>query len=1062
MNTQDPVTTDVGLALLGEQLAELERARNGATWGESAHVLSIAISGELNPLRLQLALNACLKRQPVLATQLRPVPGYHGVRQFAGSGRQVFALMLDENVQSAQAIDQRLAQWYARPLQWEAQRFVEALLLRRDAQSWQLVLGAGKFLVDRESLNILFRDLVAAYSSGVEEADEEQAQFAQYLEWRSEVVLDEDASTAKSYWQAQAQSRVSSAPDLPERLRGALAGRSAQRLEAAIEPELLARLDAVAAIQGRPVQTLLQAAWWLLLARISGREAFVAGWRHDARRDYEFFAESVGLFEKTLPLTLAPDLAQPFSAWLDGLGAQLQAHSTWQEYMPVSISPPTYGFALRAEPPSQTVAGLEWTPVDVPDTAPEFELALNVLFDQHQKARKLRLDYVPDRHAETVLQRLLNQYLALLQSIAEPQNASQPSGQLNLLSEQERSMLLAINPVPMNLFAQGLLPARIAQWALNTPNAVALEEDGNSLTYAELEARVNQLAAAVVAQGIGRGSVIALALPRSIALVIGILGAWRAGAAYLPLDPAWPSARRLLIIEQAGAHLVIGDCVDQSTAHVPFMTVEQALGQGSESAGLPDIGMNDNDAAYVLFTSGSTGIPKGVVVEHRQLFNYTAGVTRQLGLDACGHFALGSTVAADLGNTTLYGALFNGATLHICDDNVMQDPRRFADFLQARQIDCLKIVPSHLSALLEAEKPFLPGTLVLGGEAIAGSLVARILSIRPDCRLFNHYGPTETTVGVMVHSITKADAHQPSVALSRVLPNNQVYLLDARQQLVAGGELGELYVGGLQLARGYLNAGADEQAFIASPFISGERLYRTGDLARYRVDGSIELYGRRDQQVKVRGFRIELAEIEAELLQLPGVSEAVVVLDRASSEPVAYVVAGQGAQGEDVKAQLLLRLPVVMVPARIQVLASMPRLGNGKVDRQALSRLESTAPTQTHVPPRDALEQLIATRMAQLLGQETLGIDQDFFAAGGHSLLVIKLVAGIRKLLQCEVQPGIVFDNPTPATLALALRGQEATPGHLERIAQARIKLDSMSPEEKAQVLERARLGTAI
>ena len=1059
MNTPDEMTTDVGLALLAEQHAWVQAARNGASWGEAGHFLRVEVQGELDPERVRTALNDCLQRQPSLSTGLRAVPGYHGLRQFAGESTQPFVMTVQALQEPLPVIEQRVQQWYARPFRLEEGAFIQAWLQRLDTGHWQLLLGVARCVADQDSLMILLGELIVAYEHGLQPVDEEQAHFDQYLEWRSEVVQDEDAEAGKGYWQAQLKAGQGISPDLPERLRNGIERARCRSLPAELDAQLIAGLNALAAEQDRPVEMLLQAAWWLLLARISGRQRFTAAWRHDARHDYEFFAYSTGVFEKTLPVSVNPDMAQPFGAWLNLFAGQLQEHITWQEYCqdvtPLSLA---YGFSVQTVFNPFESRGLKWTAAPVDAAAAPFEVVLNVLMDSHPVFKGLRLDYQPARHADSAMQCLLDQYQVLLASIvASPELAS---GRLNLLSEQERGTLLALNPPPVDLPAQGLLPEIIQRWAVTTPNAMALMVDGQALSYAELDQQVEQLAAGLTAEGVSQGGVVAIALPRSVAQVVSILASWRAGAAYLPLDPGWPQARQQLIVEQAGASLVLGGRVGTECKALSFADVLQ---RGSQSEPVAAVAVSPEDVAYILFTSGSSGLPKGVVVEHRQLLNYTAGVSSQLGLDACQHFAFGATVAADLGNTTLFGGLYNGATLHIADDLTMQDSQLFADFILRRNIDCLKIVPSHLSALLDAPHARVPAVLVLGGAAISTGLVERVVQLRSDCRLFNHYGPTETTVGVLVHPVTLADAQLPGIGLTQVLPNNQVYILDAQQQLVASGELGELYIGGQQLARGYLiESGAEEQAFIASPFVPGERLYRSGDLARYRASGGIQLYGRRDQQVKVRGFRIELAEIEAQILQLPGVSEAVVMLDQVSSEPVAFVVSAPGVALDDLaslKAQLAQRLPAVMLPGRIQALERMPRLANGKVDRQALQALQPTQSTQAYVAPRDALEQLIASRMAQLLGQERLSIDQDFFAAGGHSLLVIKLVAGIRKLLQCEIQPGWVFDNPTPAALSLALRSLETTPGQLEKTARARLQLDAMSPEEKAQMLEKARQG---
>jgi amino acid adenylation domain-containing protein len=1056
------MTADIGLALLAEQQAWVQAAREGANWGEAGHFLRVQVQGELDPERLRTALGNGLRQLPSLTTALRAVPGYHGLRQFVGESTQPFAMTVHTLEAPPSVIEQRVQQWLARPFQLEQEGFVEALLQRVETGHWQLLLGVARCVADQGSLCILLGELIVAYEHGPQPFDDEQAQFDQYLQWRSEVVQDEDAAAGKGYWQAQFNAGQAISPDLPERQRSGTDHRRSQSLVAELDVQMIANLNALAAEQGHPLDVLLQGAWWLLLARISGRQRFTGAWRHDARHDYEFFQSTSGLFEKTLPVSLNPDMDQPFSAWLKAVGGQLQEHITWQEYCPeVAPGSLTYGFDVQTVFNPFESSGLKWTAAPVDAAAAPFEVVLNVLLDAHPRFKGLRLDYQPARHAESAMQCLLEQYQVLLASIvANPELAS---GKLNLLGERERETLLALNLPPLDFSAQGLLPEIIRQWAAATPHAIALMADGLALSYAGLDQHVTQLAAGLRAEGIREGDVVAIALPRSVAQVVSILAIWRAGAAYLPLDPAWPQARQQMIIEQAAASLVLAEVGTLGSAGCKTMSFSEVLQSGSQREPVAAAAVRPEDIAYILFTSGSSGLPKGVVVEHRQLLNYTAGVSRQLGLDICRHFAFGSTVAADLGNTSLFGALYSGATLHIADDATMQDSQLFADFIQSRQIDCLKIVPSHLSALLDAPPATVPAVLVLGGEAISAGLVERVLQLRSDCRLFNHYGPTETTVGVLVHPVTLTDAQLPGIGLTQVLPNNQVYVLDAEQHLVATGELGELYIGGQQLARGYLiDSGVEEQAFIASPFVPGERLYRSGDLARYRASGGIQLYGRRDQQVKVRGFRIELAEIEAQILQLPEVSEAVVMLDQASGEPVAFVVPAPGFAREDLislKARLVERLPAVMLPGRVEPLDRMPRLANGKVDRQALQALQPAQSTQAYVAPRDPLEQLIATRMAQLLGQERLSVDQDFFAAGGHSLLVIKLVAGVRKLLQCEVQPGLVFDNPTPAALSLALRSLETTPGQLEKTARARLQLDAMSPEEKARMLEKARQG---
>lgn len=1056
---------DPGFALTPEQQALLERLSNTATCGEALRWLNVVIDGDLDPQRLQAAFDTVLTQQPMLLARLDKVSGFHGLRQAAADvGR--FPLTIHAGEQCAEDVQAQISESRERAFVVGESASVEAVLYRLASQQWQLLLGIARYSADAPSLNLVLEQVQQAYAGVQPAEDEESGEFAQYLEWRSEVVLDEDAVTARSYWQQHLQGVQAdiATPWLAARSASLEASAADSRESLNLQSAQRDALQALAEQLGQPVATLLQGAWWVLLGRLSGLDQALVGLRHDSRADYEYFANAVGVFEKTLPLSLELPGSARFSDWLGQLAARLEEHRTWQEYWTPELAPdaahPAYGFSLGQIGVAASSGGLRWNAADAVQVQPDaFELLLQVQLDDNQRLAGVGLQYAASRYSPAAANAVLEQFGVLLSAIVDAPHTV--LAQLNLLSRAAEQRLLAINPAIQMLADQRYLPQRIADLALRTPDAIALTDAGQPLSYSQLQARVDSAAQGLNNQGVSAGSIIALALPRSADLVIAMLASWRLGCAYLPLDVQWPQARQALMLEQAGAALLLTDAAHVTAWQDQPYKARTLAELGASGAPLPALATQGTDIAYVLFTSGSTGMPKGVVIEHRQLLNYVAQASQALGLEQCKNIGFSSTVAADLGNTALFGALFNGATLHVASDAQMQDGALFAEYLQQHQIDCLKIVPSHLAALLDHQQATLPHTLVLGGEPVAPTLIERIARLRSDCRVFNHYGPTEATVGVMIHPLTLDGTASECSALSHVLGNNQVYVLDADLRLAPVGVLGELYLGGAQLCRGYLNAEADAQTFVQSPFDPAQRLYRSGDLARYRADGAIQLHGRRDQQVKVRGFRIELAEIEAELLRLPAVAEAL-VLPAASAEQglLAFIVAQPGAtagQLDTARAELSARLPAVMVPQHLQLIERFPRLANGKIDRKALQQLAATAADDEGVAPRDALEQLLAVRMAQLLGLERLSIERDFFAAGGHSLLVIKLVAGIRKLLQCEIHPGLVFDHPTVASLALALRAVESSPGQLEKMAQVRLRMEAMSPEEKARLTEQAR-----
>lgn len=1112
VNTID-AAEDAGFALTAQQQWRLNALKDECRWADAAIFLSIDIEVSLDVHRLQRAFEQLQTQYPVLCAQLRKQEMYLRVRQFFAQTENAVPLRVYEDVETTKRKDELLHEWYARSIDVERLPVIEALLVRCSINSWHLVIGVARFIIDDRGVGFLYEKLVENYKNDnyrknhqafsesvnafdASATDADEGTFEQYVEWHHEVVVDEDAEGANAYWQEYfSQGMDLQVPlHLPYRLEdriSSIAGISAIARTALHKQvpsaELVQALDNFARVANHPMELILQAAWWLLLARISDRMSFVAAISHNARTDYEYFSSAVGLFEKTLPMVVQIDEKQSFQSLLDKFNDTLNTHATYQEYWsPLTgfTTTPRVGFSANTDLPVQHVEGAIWTPQFTADLSSSFELLLKPSVDVEGRLSELELIYQREHYSEISVAGLLEQYCVLLQNIVN--DAATSVGRLSLLGDAERQRLLSLNPSRICLDNLPLLPEKINAWAATQPDIIAVL--GNTaggktgsetqLTYSELQTESDLLASYLQQQGIDAGAIVALALPRSTALIVAMLAVWRIGAAYLPLDPQWPVARKKCILEQSSARLVLtstASTAEFSEAEIPVHDIVQARKSVADNFVFQPHEISADDAAYVLFTSGSTGNPKGVVIEHRQLRNYVEAVTQQLELNSCRHVAFSSTVAADLGHTALYGALYNGATLHIANDEVMQSPSAFANYIKERSIDCIKVVPSHLAALLDIDDAVLPKMVVLGGEPVAAALVERIRRIRPDCSLYNHYGPTETTVGVLVHAIDSNERSAHRFPLTQVLANNEIYLLDAEYRPVATGELGEVFIGGQQLCRGYSSVSTDSSPnngslendsaknspFIKNPFNDGERLYATGDLARYRPEGGIQLYGRRDHQVKIRGFRIELAEIEVELKRFAEIAEAVALIDAAQDAgAMAFVTLARGASVEAldaIKIKLAANLPAAMVPRRLQWIEHMPRLGNGKIDRRALEEQIVLVLEHVYHAPRSALETLLAKRMAQLLGLDRLSIDLDFFAAGGHSLLVIKLAASIRKQLHCEINAHTVFDHPTAASLAEILLTQELAPGELERKAAARLRFEALTPEQQAAMQEKAR-----
>jgi amino acid adenylation domain-containing protein len=654
--------------------------------------------------------------------------------------------------------------------------------------------------------------------------------------------------------------------------------------------------------------------------------------------------------------------------------------------------------------------------------------------------------YSRDLFEEETIKRLMRHYINVLRRIVE--GGERPICELSLFDDQEREQILVEwnetrKPYPDDRRVHELF----AEQAERTPDRMALVCDGQGLSYRELDRRANQLARYLQGLGVGPEVAVGLCLERSLEMVMALLGVLKAGGAYLPLDPEAPLERVALMLEDAGVGVVLTqrrleERLPSFWGQTICLDVEwERISQESESE--PESEVVVGNPVYVIYTSGSTGRPKGVVIQHRSLANYTHHMCQRLGVAEVGseglQFATVSTITADLGNTCIYPSLLSGGCLHILSYQVATDGIRFEEYLKWNPIDVLKIVPSHLGALLGSQpnvgKRHPEKYLIFGGEALSYELVERIRERGAKCEVINHYGPTETTIGSLTASVSmkieqEKERRGGTAPIGRPISNTEIYILGRELEPAPVGARGELYIAGVGVAREY-RGGPDLTAerFIPNLFSQegGERLYRTGDVCRYLSDGKIEFIGRADNQVKIRGYRIELGEIEAVLDEHGSVKQSVVVVsedENGDRRLIAYVV---GAEVTTVELQKYLkeRLPEYMTPSAIVALEKMPLTPNGKLNRRALPAPDG-APynAREYEAPVGATETAIARLWAELLKVERVGRYDHFFELGGHSLLAVSLIERMRREgLHCDVRA--LFATPTLTEFAAATEEME-------------------------------------
>ncbi|HKV07314.1 MAG TPA: amino acid adenylation domain-containing protein [Thermoanaerobaculia bacterium] len=914
-----------------------------------------------------------------------------------------------------------------------------AVIRFADAEA-RFVWSFHHLVVDGWSMGVILGEVFSLYqilAGGGEPQIARPRPFRDYIAW----VQKQDPARAEDFWRRTLRG-LSTANPLPFDGTGAggdPTGWVSREEILNLSPELTETLRTWARQNQLTLNTLVQGAWALLLGRYSGADSVTFGGIVAGRpTELDGVESMVGLFINALPVRVPLPAEEPVAAWLKALQEQ-QTEQREFEHSPIDQ---ILGWSEvgRKGKLFETMLVFENYPMDAMRTGAaglgleirkahlsesgNFPLTLYVV--PKGSVVELRLAYHWTRMSRESALRILDHLETLLRNLGRPGARLRD---LAILAPEERRELLAAGQGPRTGAPEATVLRRFEEQAARTPSSIAVESKEGLLTYAELDRRATSLARYLRQLGVGPESIVGLHVERSLDMLVGRFGVWKAGGAYLPLDPAYPAERLAFMLEDSGARVVLtqGSLEAKLPASNARVVRLDADWPAVETA-LPEADLAN--VAYVIYTSGSTGRPKGVLVPHATLANYVRVAVEAYGIGPADRVLQFASISFDTSAEEIDPALATGATLVLRDEEMASSVERFAREAGERGITVLDLPTAYWHELV-AEGVEMPPSLrlvILGGEAAqVDRLSAWRERVGERVRLMNSYGPTEATI-VSTHRDLTHGIASAEVPIGRAIANARTAVVDRNLELAPWGIEGELLIGGAGVTRGYLGRpGLTAERFVPDPFGAepGARLYRSGDLARLLPDGDLEFRGRADDQVKVRGFRIELGEIEAALRRLEGVRDAVVAAREdgpAGKRLVAYVVpAGEKAPSvADLRNALKDSLPEYMVPSAFVVLESLPVTPSGKVDRRALPAPDSVRPDLDahYQAPHTPVQEMLAEIWSDLLGVERIGIHDDFFQLGGHSLLVAKLAARVRQAFKVELSLIDAFKSPTIAELA--------------------------------------------
>jgi amino acid adenylation domain-containing protein len=1052
---------------------------------------ALRLRGTLNVTALVQSLNEIVRRHEVLRTTFNLVDE---------QSQQIIAplLILEVPIVNLQSLPlqvqedevKRIATEEAQqPFNLKTGPLLRATLLQLDTQEYVLLLTIHHIICDLWSATVLMREIAALYSALSQHQSsplpELSIQYADFAVWQRQWLVGEVLEKQITYWQQQLDGAATLLELPTDKPRPTMMSYRGARQSVVLSQELTEKLKQLAQQESATLFMILLAAFQTWLYRYTQQEDILVG-TTIAGRNREELESLIGFFVNTLVLrtnlsgnsSFQELLAQvrevalgayahqdlPFEQLVEKLHPQRNlSHTPLFQVM----------FQLQNTPTSSLeLPGLSLMPLKFDNETAKFDLALEML--DSEKGLIANLEYNTEIFYADTITRLLGHLQTLLIGIVA--NPQQRLSDLPLLTANEQHQLLVEwnntqTDYPQYLCIHQLFEAQVGK----TPDAIAVVFENQYLTYQELNCKANQLANYLQKCGVGSEVLVGICVERSLEMIVGILGILKAGGAYLPLDPGYPQERLTFMLEDANLSLVLTQeklpvWLPQNQHQTIYLDADWPL-ISQESQENLEIKVTTANLAYVIYTSGSTGKPKGVMVQHHSLVNYTVSAYNNYQINISDRILQFSSICFDVAAEEIFTSLVVGATLVLRNDAMLSSIPAFLEECSQLKITVLALPTAfwhQITAELD-DNLLLPESLrlvIIGGEKAFPQRLANWLKlVNKKIQLINSYGPTETTIGTTISNLSKLaelNVALTEVPIGKAIDNVQVYILDTYLKPTPIGVPGELYICGMGVARGYLNQPQlTAEKFIPNPFSneSGTRLYKTGDLACYLPNGEIKILRRIDAQVKIRGFRIELGEIEAQLNQHPDVSEAVVKVwedEQGDKRLVVYVSSQSKPQltGTQLRSFLKEQLPEYMIPSAFVILEGLPITPNGKIDRRALPKPEKFCLelAANYVMPQTEVEQTIAKIWEKALNLGNIGIHDNFFEIGGHSLLMIKVHSELRKIFQIDLSMLDLFRYPTISYLADYLSKLQSQTAFVHQEDNQAEKISSAKKQQKKRL----------